>query len=69
MLSVWICSFFKASLMKLLTISIVCKCIILVDKHVNLKLGLTENYDIKPPPQKKREFHTHACACDEANNI
>ena len=55
--------------MKLLTISIVCKCIILVDKHVNLKLGLTENYDIKPPPQKKREFHTHACACDEANNI
>ena len=66
--SVWICSFFKASLMKLLAISIVCKCIILVDKHVNLKLGLMENYDIKPPP-KKREFHTHACACDEANNI
>ena len=59
--SVWICSFFKDSLMKLLAISIVCKCIILVDKHVNLKLGWMENYDIKPKKKKKKSF-IHALA-------
>ena len=55
-----VCGFvhFLKLLMKLLAASIVCKCIILVDKCVNLKLGWMENYDIKP---KKKNLN-HALA-------
>ena len=63
-----VCGFvhFLKLLMKLLAASIVCKCIILVDKYVNLKLGWMENYDIKP---KKKKSHACARACDEASYI
>ena len=41
--------FFKANLITLLGISVVCKCIIFMDKHnVNIKLERMDNFDTKP---------------------
>ena len=48
------CSFIGVNFITLLTISLVCKCIMLLDKYINLKFKLVTNYDIKPPKKKKR---------------
>lgn len=59
------CSFLGVGLIKILFVSIVQKCIILVHKHVNLKSRCMENYDIKEQ-QKKTSGHAGS-ACDETN--
>ena len=51
--------FFGVSLIKLLVISAVCKCIIFVGKHANLKFRLKDNYDTKPKRTKIKEFHLY----------
>ena len=47
------CSFIGVNFIALLTISLVCKCILLLDKHVNLKFKLMKNYDTKPLKKKR----------------
>ena len=61
---VWMCLFFVISLMTLLVVSVVLKCIIWLNIHSNLKLWWIENYDIKP----KKESPMHAwSACNETS--
>ena len=54
-----ICSFvdlfiFGASLMTLLGVLVVHKCVILMDKCLNFKLRWKKNYNTKPPKKKKK---------------
>ena len=63
---VWICSFLGASLIKLLFVSMVQKCIILAHKHINLKLICMENYDTKQQQKKRSSGHAQN-ACNEIN--
>ena len=56
--------------MTLLTISIVRKYVILIDKSINLKLISKKNYDTKLKKKKKKKVLSHMqSACDEASFI
>ena len=54
--------------MTLLTVSIVRKYVILIDKSINLKLISKKNYDTKLKKKKKVSSHIQS-ACDEASFI
>ena len=54
--------------MTLLTLSIVRKYVILIDKSINLKLISKKNYDTKLKKKNKVSSHIQS-ACDEASFI
>ena len=60
------CSFIGVNFITLLTISLVCKCIMLLNKNVNLKFKLMKNYDIKPPKKKSALEQYAQSAYEEA---
>ena len=55
--------------MTLLTVSIVRKYVILIDKSINLKLISKKNYDTKLKKKKKKVSSHIQSACDEASFI
>ena len=57
-------SFFEASLIKLLVLSIVCKCVILLDKYVDVKLDYWNDWKIITLKERKEK---KKASCNEAN--